>query len=299
VTRLALIDGRVFAPDEAKVSVYDRGFLYGDSVFETVRTYAGALFALDEHLARLEDSAAKVGIVLPVARAALAAETARGVAEAANSESTARIMLTRGTGPLGLDTALAGTALRVILVEPLVMPPPEHYRDGIAASCVVTVRASDAADSAKLGNYLASALALRKARDAGSVEALVVNRDGLVVEGTTANVFAVVGGKLVTPALEVGILEGITRRHVLELAGRDGISVELWAMTPDEIVLADEVFLTSTIREILPVVSIDGRRVGAGAPGPITQALHRAFRRMVGMDGKLPFEVRGVALARS
>jgi branched-chain amino acid aminotransferase len=297
MTRLAVIDGEVFAPEEARVSVYDRGFLYGDSVFETVRTYAGVLFCLDEHLRRLEESAAKIGLALPIPRDALGEETRRAVAQAANPESFARIMLTRGSGPLGLDTALAEAALRVTLIEPLVMPPVEHYRDGISTRCIETVRASDAADNAKLGNYLASALALRKARDAGAVEALVVNRLGLVVEGTTANVFAVISGKLVTPALEAGILEGITRHYVIDLARERGIEVELRALRPDEIVLVDELFLTSTIREILPVVSVDGQSIGNGRPGPVTQSLHRAFRTLVGMDGKLPFEVPGVALA--
>lgn len=293
--RLAVIDGVERSPEEATVSVYDRGFLYGDSVFETVRTYGGRLFALDEHLARLEDSAAKMGVEMPVSRDALAAETRAAVASAANAESYARIMLTRGSGPLGLDTELAEHALRVILIEPLTPPPPEHYKQGLSAACVETVRASDAADSAKLGNYLASALALRKARAAGAHEALVVNRDGLVVEGTTSNVFAVRGGELITPEVDAGVLAGITRRHVLELAEREGVDVVLRAMKRDEIVRCDEVFLTSSIREIMPIVRIDGQEIGDGTPGPVTQRLHRAFRQLVGMDGKLPYEVGGVA----
>lgn len=297
--RLAVIDGIVRAPAEAVVSVYDRGFLYGDSVFETVRTYGGVLFALDEHLSRLEDSALKMGLELPVPRSELADETTRAVAAAGNEESYARIMLTRGSGPVGLDPELAEKALRVILVEPLSVPPPDHYEHGIKAHCVETVRASDAADNAKLGNYLASALALRKARQAGAHEALVVNRDGLVVEGTTSNVFAVKDGVLVTPPLDSGVLAGITRQRVLDIAGAEGLKVELRAMTPDEIVQSDELFLTSSIREILPVVSVDGRQISDGRPGPLTRRLHRGFRRLVGMDGKLPFEVGGVALPDS
>jgi branched-chain amino acid aminotransferase len=298
--RLAVIDGEQRSPERATVSVYDRGFLYGDSVFETVRTYAGRLFALDEHLARLEDSAAKMGLELPVSKAALAKETADAVAAAGNPESYTRIMLTRGTGPVGLDTSLAKRATRVILVEPLLMPPPDHYEHGLTAVCVETVRASDAADSAKLGNYLASALALRKAREAGAHEALVVNRNGLVVEGTTSNVFAVVAGTdgpvLVTPAVEDGVLAGITRQYLLRMAEQESVGVRYRAMSRDEIVRSDEVFLTSSIREVMPIVAIDGHTIGSGKPGPITQRLHRAFRRFVGMDGKLPFEVGGLAL---
>ncbi len=296
VGRLAIIDGVACLPEQATVSVYDRGFLYGDSVFETVRTYGGVIFALGEHLARLEDSAVKMGMDLPTSVEALAQETRRAVAAAGNAESYARIMLTRGSGPVGLSTDHAEKCLRVILVEPLETPPAPHYERGITAVCVETVRASDAADHAKLGNYLASMLALRKAHQAGAHEALVVNRDGLVVEGTASNIFAVVAGKIVTPPLEAGLLAGITRHYVLKMAADEGLTVCERAMSPDEIVRSDELFLTSSIRELMPVVSVDGRQVGDGKPGPITQRLHRAFRRFVGMDGKLPFERLRVAL---
>jgi branched-chain amino acid aminotransferase len=237
-----------------------------------------------------------MGLELPVTVETLAQETRAGVTEANNQESYARIILTRGSGPLGLDTTLAEQALRVILIEPLSMPPADHYANGISAHCVETVRASDAADNAKLGNYLASALALRKAKQSGAHEALVVNRDGLVVEGTTSNVFAVVNGALITPALNEGVLAGITRQCVLDIAAEQDITVSFRAMTRDEIVRSDEVFLTSSIREIMPVVSIDGHSIKDGRPGSLTRQLHRAFRRRVGMDGKLPFETTGVAL---
>jgi branched-chain amino acid aminotransferase len=150
-----------------------------------------------------------------------------------------------------------------------------------------------------VGNYLASALALRTARDAGAVEALVINRDNMVVEGTTSNVFAVVGGVLATPPLECGILAGITRARIIDIAMAEGMPVELRAMTRDEILRSDELFLTSSVREVLPVVVVDGRTIGTGRPGPITQKLHRAFRRLVGMDGMLPHEAEGVALAKT
>ncbi len=290
MSRVVVIDGEVVPPERAFISVYDRGFLYGDSVFETIRTYGGELFALEEHLSRLHDSAAKMGIDMPVDVATLAEETRRGVALSGNPESYARVMLTRGTGPLGLDTALAEGPCRVILVEPLVTPPPEHYANGISAWCVETVRASDAADSAKLGNYLASLLALRKARAAGAVEALVVNRDGLVVEGTTANVFAVKDGALITPPLDIGVLAGITRARVLAIAAELGIPVEERALTREQIQAVDELFLTSSIREILPVVRVDDVAIGSGQPGEITRKIHRAFRRRLGLDGRLPHE---------
>jgi branched-chain amino acid aminotransferase len=278
--RLAMIDGVIYASEQAKISVYDRGFLYGDSVFETVRTYAGKTFALDEHMRRLEKSAAALAIALPVPAAELAEETLRAIREAGNAESSARVMVTRGVGPMGLDPAAALAPCRVILVEPLHLPADEAYRRGVSARCVQTVRASDAAHSAKLANYLASVLAVRDAKAAGADEALVVNREGRVVEGTTANVFAVIGGRVVTPALDAGILDGITRAAVIELARAEGMTVELSALTPQELGAADEVFLTSTIREILPVREVDGRAIAA--PGPVTRRLHAAFRKRVG-----------------
>ncbi len=278
--RLAMIDGEVYASDQAKISVYDRGFLYGDSVFETVRTYAGKTFALDEHMRRLERSAAALALALPVATAELAAETLRAIAAAGNPESSARVMLTRGVGPMGLDPGAATHPCRVILVEPLQLPPDEAYRRGVSARCVQTVRASDAVHSAKLANYVASVLAVRDAKAAGADEALVVSRDGRVIEGTTANLFAVIGARLITPSLEAGILDGITRAAVIELAPAEGVNVELAALTPEELCSADEVFLTSTIREILPVREVDGRAVRA--PGPVTRRLHAAFRKRVG-----------------
>ena len=281
---LVLIDGVVYAPEEARVSVYDRGFLYGDSVFETIRTYGGKAFALDEHIRRLERSAGEVGIALPVSAEQIAEETVRAVTEAGNPESYARLMLTRGSGKLGLDPSHASEPLRIVIVEPLMMPPKELYQKGIRARSIETVRAADAANSAKLGNYLASVLALREAQAGGADEALVVNRDGLVIEGTTANVMAVRAGRLVTPPLTAGVLAGITRARVLDIARELGIEVDERAFSPTELAHSDELFLTSSIREIVPVVVLDDIPIGDGKPGPVTRALHTAFRRHVGLE---------------
>src|SRR5262245_22086600 len=161
MTRLASIDGVIHPPEEAKVSVYDRGFLYGDSVFETIRTYAGEPFALDEHLARLERSAERVAIAMPIPRADFALEIRRAITAARNPESSAWAMRTRRSGPVGLDPSLAVAPLRVVLIEPLHPLPAALYRDGVAVITVRTQRAADvAAHGAKVGNYLASLLAL-------------------------------------------------------------------------------------------------------------------------------------------
>ncbi len=280
--RLAVINGKTLPPDEAVVSVYDRGFLYGDTVFETLRTYGGKLYALDEHVRRLEHSAHELAIQLPIERDVLARETSDAVSAAGNVDSHCRIILSRGSGPVGLDPSAAAKPMRVILVEPL--PPLDSvlYEEGIAAICVQTIRASDAAHSAKLGNYVASVLALRDAKAAGAREALVVNRDGMVVEGTTANLFAVREGELVTPPLDAGVLAGITRSVVIEVALAQGLNVRYAAYSPEALIDSEELFLTSSIRELVPVVRVDGHTIAAGMPGKITQMLHAAFRRRVG-----------------
>jgi branched-chain amino acid aminotransferase len=299
MSRLVSIDGAIVSPDDAKVSVYDRGFLYGDSVFETIRTYGGAPFALDEHMARLERSADRVAIAMPVPRAVIAEEVRRAIAEAGNAESYARVMLTRGSGPLGLDPSLATRPLRVILIEPLKPLPASLYRDGVAVVTVRTERPADAAQGAKVGNYLASLLALRKAYDAGAHEALILNASGQVVEGTTSNVFAVRSGgagsssgpTLVTPPDEAGLLPGITRAHLLATAAELGIPVLYASLTPEETAASDEVFLSSSLREVLPVVRVDGMTVSDGRPGRVTRELHAAFRRRAGLGSEpMPWE---------
>lgn len=287
VTRLASIDGVILPPEEAKVSVYDRGFLYGDSVFETIRTYAGEPFALDEHLARLERSAERVAMGLPLPRADFALEIRKAIRAARNPESTVRVMLTRGSGPLGLDPALATQQLRVVLVEPLHPYPAEVYRDGVKVITVRTRRATDeVAQGAKVSNYLASMMALRDAKAAGAHEALLLNAAGEVLEGTTSNVFALAGGALATPPEEAGILAGITRAHVMEVAGELGIPVQVKALPLDQLVAAEEVFITSSIREIVPVIQVDARIIGSGSPGRVTRTLHAAFRQKVGLGAE-------------
>jgi branched-chain amino acid aminotransferase len=281
--RIVILNGQVTPPDAAAISVYDRGFLYGDSVFETIRTYGGKPFALAEHLARLERSADRVFIPLPASTETLAAEVREGLRLAENAESFVRIMLTRGTGPLGLDPDLAEKPSRIVLVEPFVPPPAEAYEKGIDAIVVHAARATDAtpAAGAKVANYLTSLLAIREARRRGATEAFIVDARGSVLEGTTSNVFFVKGGELVTPPENAGILAGITRAYVLRAAGEIGVTTALRDVREAELLDADELFISSTLREILPVVHLEGKAIGTGRPGPVTRRLHEAFRRYV------------------
>jgi branched-chain amino acid aminotransferase len=263
------------------VSVFDRGFLYGDAVFEVLRTYGGVPFALDEHLARLRRSAERVAIELPVDDRSLRDEVERAVAASGNVESYVRIVVTRGSGPLSLDPDTAEHPLRVVLVEAVTPPAPEAYARGVGAVLVHTRRAVDgtAAAGAKVTNYLANLLAVREAKARGAHEALVVDAHGHVVEGASSNVFVVHGGRVATPPETAGILAGITRARILSAAAALGVAVEERDLSVDDVTGADEVFITSSIRELLSVVHVDGLPVGAGVPGPVARALHAEFRR--------------------
>ncbi len=282
VTRLVSVNGSIVLPEAAKVSVYDRGFLYGDSVFETLRTYGRTPFALRQHLARLQRSASLVAIELPVSLEQLERELLLALEAAGEQESYVRLMITRGQGELGLAPSEA-EALRVILVEPLTPPPKVQQEDGIAVSLYSARRATDATDAAgaKVGNYLMSVLALAEARRAGAAEALILDREGQVLEGATSNVFVVKDGALVTPPISVGILPGITRAAVLALAQELGTQVRLSTLDVSALLSADEVFITSSIRELLSVVRVAEHRIADGKPGVLTNRLRGAFQERV------------------
>lgn len=286
MTTLVSIDGQLHDAEHARVSVFDRGFLYGDSVFETVRTYGGRPFELDEHLRRLERSARRVHIELPVSLQRLAEEIDEVLSAAGNSESYLRVMVTRGQGPLGLDPTAARLPLRVIIVGALQAPPPDAYRDGVAVITLKTQRVTDGsgAAGAKVGNYLVSVLAMQQARDRGAVEALIVDGNDCVVEGGSSNVFAVIEGMLCTPPVDAGILPGITRARILEAAGRCGVPVRERELPLVELLGAEEVFVSSSIRELLPVIRVDETPIGSRKPGMVTRRLHQAFLEKVNED---------------
>jgi branched-chain amino acid aminotransferase len=268
------IDGVVRPPEEAKVSVLDRGFLYGDSVYETIGTIHGRLFAARDHLDRLERSAQRIGLRVPP-RAEIEAAIAETVAAAGNPETRVRVMLTRGVGKLDLDPASCNDSRLVVIAFPLGPPTTEMFRKGVAVAIVSITRNSPRAidPAVKSGNYLNNVLALGEARRSGAYEAILCADDGSVAEGASSNVFVVVGGEVWTPQPDVGILDGITRAKVLALARGAGIVVTERRIHPDELRAADEAFLTSATRGVLPIATIDGRPVGAGSPGPVTMSL--------------------------
>lgn len=280
---VVFIDGNRVSGADARVSVFDRGFLYGDSVFETIRTYGGRPFALDEHLERLLRSAELVFIPVPWSREQLRAEVLAAVAAFGDGECYIRLMVTRGQAEMGLDPGGAHEPLRVIIVGPLHAPRPELYDNGASAVTFRTLRPSDAtvAEGAKIGNYLVAVLAMREARKVQANEALIVDREGRVVEGASSNVFTVIGGELITPPIESGILAGVTRSRAIRAAEQQGLTVRYEIPTVEAVQNAEELFVSSSIRELLPIVTLNGTPVGDGKVGPVTRRVREQFRVVV------------------
>jgi branched-chain amino acid aminotransferase len=276
------IGGKVCLPEAAKISVFDRGFLYGDSVYETIGTAHGRLFAARDHLDRLERSAMRIGLRVPP-RADIERAIADTVEAAGNVESRVRVVLTRGSGKLDLDPASVDDTQLVVIVFPLGPPSPEMYAKGVAVAIVSITRNSPSAidPAVKSGNYLNNVLALGEARRRmGAYEAILCGADGSVAEGSTSNVFTVVAGEVRTPPLEVGILDGITRAKVLELCRKGGLRVVETRIFPDDLRAAEEVFITSATRGVLPVTRVDDRVIGAGLPGPLTKKLMALYEEL-------------------
>lgn len=267
------IDGEIFDEAGARISVFDRGFLYGDSVYEVARTAGGRPVDYERHIERLERSAGSIWLPCP-GRDRLAGAVRRTLAAAANPESYVRIILTRGAGDIGLDVTLAENASTIVIAKPLSTPARELYERGAVLRIVAVRRTSrDAINpEVKSGNYLNNILALAEARRHGAHEGVMLSADGTVAEGSTSNVFAVRGKTLLTPAVGVGLLPGITRLRIIELARDAGLEVtESDSMQPAELRGADEVFITSSIRTVMPIARVDDTDIAA--PGPITSRL--------------------------
>jgi branched-chain amino acid aminotransferase len=277
---LASVNGVIGPAEEARVSVLDNGFTFGDSVYETLRTYRGRPYRLDLHLRRLRTSAGRLAIDIPVDDPALARSLDALLAKAENPESYIRMIVSRGVGDISYRFERVKGPTIVLAVKPY-EPPPEHeYRDGVEVS-VVSVRRNhpDALDPAiKSCNLLNNVLAVREAQKKRASEAILLNQRGEVAEGASSNLFIVREGRVVTPPLSAGILPGITRQVVLELGRSLGLPSGEETVSLPDLLGADEAFLTSTIREVLPIRSVDGRAVGAGRPGPLTVRLLSALR---------------------
>ncbi len=280
------IDGILQRDDHATISVLDRGFLYGDSVFEVMRTYGGRPFGEQEHLERLARSCDKVLIRMPASIEAISGEIRAALAAARNDESYVRVIITRGEGPLTYDPTTATGPRRLVIIAPLPPQPEEHYAKGVKVALVHASRPTDDARAAgsKASNYLSNLLAVHEAKERGGYEAIILAPGGEVLEGASSNVFALKGGVLRTPPISSRILAGITREVVMRAAAKLDVPVKEGVMYPRDLYDADEVMLTSTLREVMPVVAVDGVTIGNGVPGSVTTRLRSAFRGLV-LDG--------------
>lgn len=281
------VNGRITSKAEATISVYDHGYLYGDGVFEGIRVYDGRIFKLEEHLDRLYSSARHIMLEIPLGREAMRSAIIDTVRAAGLRDAYIRPVISRGAGDLGIDPRKCPRPTVVIIVDAIQLYPREAYERGLKM-VTATVRrpAPDALNGRiKSLNYLNNILARMEANRAGVEEALMLTANGYVCECSADNIFLVVRGDVWTPAPHLGLLQGVTRDVVLDLAAHLGISATERIFTLYDVYAADECFLTGTGAEVAPVVEIDARRIGDGRPGPITQRLNAAFRDLVRRTG--------------
>lgn len=283
MTQQIYINGQYFSKDDAKISVYDHGLLYGDGVFEGMRIYSGKVFRLQEHLIRLYESALSIGLAIPITIQKMTDDVNEAVAKNGLDEGYIRLVVTRGGGSLGLDPNRCTDPQVIIIVDGITLYPNEMYEQGLDLVTAATIRNHPAALSPRVKslNYLNNIMAKMEGLRAGCVEALMLNVKGEVAECTGDNIFIVKNGELLTPPIEAGILEGITRNAVLELAEQLGIPTKQTALMRHDIYTADECFLTGSAAEVIAAVTLDNRAIGSGKPGPITKQLNEAFRKLV------------------
>ncbi len=281
------LSGALVDKDQAKVSVFDHGLLYGDGVFEGIRVYRGRVFLLAEHIERLYQSARAIRLEIPLSPAAMTAAVESTVAANRLSDGYVRLVVTRGAGSLGLDIRKTSQPQVIIIADTITLYPPEFYENGLKLITASTMRNHAAALSPRIKslNYLNNILAKIEGADAGCVEALMLNHKGEVAECTADNVFIVQKGVLKTPPPDAGILEGITRAAIMRLAQAAGYAVHEVALQRHDLYIADECFLTGTAAEVVAIVSLDGRMIGSGKPGPITRDLLGRFQKLTQDSG--------------
>ncbi len=287
---LVYLNGRFVPREDATVSVFDHGFLYGDGIYETLRAYNGTLFMLDRHLERLAHSANAISLKLPMPLKEIGMALKESLQVNHLAEAYVRLQISRGPGEIGLDPSLCPAPTMVITAKQFKDYPVEYYERGVSVAIVKTRRNHPLAldPSIKGTNFLNNILAKIESIGAGAYEGIMLNWEGFIAEGTICNIFMVRKGTLLTPALSIGILEGVTRGLVLALASNEHIPSREEAFRPQELMDADECFITNSTMEVMPVTTIDGKPVGIGKPGPITHALSRAYRDEVRRCSKTP-----------
>lgn len=281
------LDGNLVDSAEAKISVFDHGLLYGDGIFEGIRLYGGNVFRLEEHLERLEYSAKAILLKMPWTRKEISDAVCATCRANGLTDGYIRLVVTRGVGDLGLSPWLCAKPSLFIIADKIALYPKEYYDKGLEIVTVPTRRMNPAALSPAIKslNYLNNIMAKIEARQAGALEAIMLNDQGFVAECTGDNVFIVHKGKIYTPSAQQGALKGITRDAIFDIAKEIGVAIEEHDMTRYDVWNADEVFLTGTGAEVIPVVKLDGREIGNGKPGPVFAKVLAAFRRRVLVEG--------------
>jgi branched-chain amino acid aminotransferase len=282
MSRQIYISGKFFPQEDAKISVFDHGLLYGDGVFEGLRSYRGKVFRLDEHIRRLYESAKAIWLEIPMSPDEMCDAVNEAVHVNKIDDGYIRLLVTRGAGTLGLDPNRCSNPQVIIIADAISLYPKELYEKGLEIVTVSVQRNHPAALSPRIKslNYLNNILAKIEGLQAGCIEALMLNHKGEVAECTGDNVFLVRQSVLQTPPLEAGILEGVTRDVVIEIAREAGIEVREMPLTKHDVYVADECFLTGTAAEIIPVVRVDSRVIGSGKPGPMMRDLEKRFKKL-------------------
>jgi len=283
------MDGTLVDRQQAKLSVFDHGTLYGDGVFEGIRTYNGKVFQCQAHVDRLFDSARQIRLTIPYTKQEITQAIEETLAANDLTDAYIRLVVTRGEGGLGLSPNRCPSPSVFIITDQIALYPAEMYRDGMAVIIAKTIRTSPRmlSPAIKSLNYLNNIIANIEAIEAGVAEAIMLNEHGNVAECTGDNIFLVSGGVLATPPVSAGILEGITRTVVIRLAEQLGIDVEQKDILPGQIYTADECFLTGTAAEVIAVTKVNGRTIGDGKPGPMTSKLLKAFRSYIASGEEL------------
>ena len=273
------LNDRLVDETEAKISVFDHGLLYGDGVFEGIRVYSGRIFEFDAHLDRLYRSAKAIRLELPMSREKIVEATEKTVGANGVSDGYIRLVVTRGTGTLGLNPFVCKNPQLFVIADKIQLYPAELYEKGLRVISASTLRNHPQAlpPQIKSLNYLNNILAKIEAVDAGAPEAIMYNQQGYVAEATGDNVFIVRGGVIYTPPVQAGSLEGITRDVVIKLAKMEKLKVVERNLTRFDLYASDEMFLTGTAAEVIGVVNVDGRIIGSGKPGPMTNLLRKKF----------------------
>jgi branched-chain amino acid aminotransferase len=281
------LDGKFVNSEDAKVSVFDHGLLYGDGVFEGIRLYGGNIFRLEEHLERLEYSAKAIMLQLPLTREQLSWATCETCRQNNLTDAYIRLVVTRGVGDLGLAPWLCPKPSMFIIASKISLYPKEYYDNGLAIVTVPTRRINPAAlpSTVKSLNYMNNILGKIEAKQFGALEAIMLNDQGYVAECTADNVFIVHKGELLTPSASQGALKGVTRSTIIDIAKELGIPNRESDLTRYDLWCSDECFLTGSGAEVIPVVKLDGREVGNGKPGPITKRVLESFRKRVLVEG--------------